>query len=73
MAEVVSPEAPLLPWPRILRQNWMNLSFLHWAVEPAPNEHPVWALRRAELIDFEDDGLLASVGLGDLGTRPRIT
>ena len=35
-----------------------------------PNAHPVWALRRAELIDFSDDGLLASVGLGDLGKRP---
>jgi uncharacterized protein YqjF (DUF2071 family) len=35
-----------------------------------PNEHPVWALRRAELIDFSDDGLLASVGLGDLSKRP---
>ncbi|WP_101947133.1 YqjF family protein [Mycobacterium sp. 3519A] len=34
-----------------------------------PNEHPVWALRRAELIDFSDDGLLASVGLGELGRR----
>jgi uncharacterized protein YqjF (DUF2071 family) len=220
MAELVTPEAPILPWPRILRQNWMNLSFLHWAVEPGsiahlyppdtepdtfegssfvgmvpfqmaatgfargpaffgtfletnlrlysvdrtgrrgvgflsldtnrldmvaagrwifgvpyrwarmgyraqgdrraytstlrwrgitasslvevqvgdsltcrplehfltarwgahirrggrtwylPNAHPVWALRRAELIDFEDDGLFASVGLGDLGKRP---
>lgn len=35
-----------------------------------PNEHPAWMLRRAELIDFRDDGLLASVGLGDLGGRP---
>ena len=220
MAESVTPEAPTLPWPRILRQNWLNVSLLHWAVEPAsiahlyppdtepdtfegssfvgvvpfqmadtgfargpaffgtfletnvrvysvdrtgrrgvvfvsldtnrldmvaagrwifgvpyrwarmsyrgrgdsraytstfrrrgvnassfvevkigdrltsgpledyltarwglhvvrggstwylPNEHPVWALRRAELIGFEDDGLLASVGLGDLGKRP---
>jgi len=220
MAESVTPEAPTLPWPRILRQNWLNVSFLHWAVEPAsiahlyppdtepdtfegssfvgvvpfqmadtgfargpaffgtfletnvrvysvdrtgrrgvvfvsldtnrldmvaagrwifgvpyrwarmsyrgrgdsraytstlrrrgvdassfvevkigdpltsgpledyltarrgvhvvrggspwylPNEHPVWAWRRAELIGFEDDGLLASVGLGDLGKRP---
>jgi uncharacterized protein len=211
MAELVTPEAPTLPWPRILRQNWLDLSFLHWAVEPAsiahlyppdteldtfdgssfvgvvpfqmslfgtfletnirlysvdqtgrrglvflsldtsrlgmvaaarwlvgvpyrwarmtfrvdgdcyayastlrwpgvtassrvevkagepltsgplehfltarwgahvaragrtwflPNEHPVWQLRRAELIDFSDDGLLASVGLGDLGKRP---
>src|SRR5215213_975787 len=220
MAELVTPEAPILPWPRILRQDWLNLSFLHWAVEPAsiahlyppdtepdtfegsgfvgvvpfqmadtgfargpaffgtfletnvrlysvdrtgrrgvvflsldtnrldmvaagrwifgvpyrlarmdyreqadrriytstvrwpamsassrvevrvgdglvvgplehfltarwglhvarggrtwymPNEHPVWALRRAELIGFDDDGLLASVGLGELGKRP---
>ncbi|HYZ69696.1 MAG TPA: DUF2071 domain-containing protein, partial [Mycobacterium sp.] len=35
-----------------------------------PNEHPVWTLRRAQLIDFSDDGLLASVGLGSLGQRP---
>jgi uncharacterized protein YqjF (DUF2071 family) len=211
MAELVTAEAPILPWPRILRQHWLNLSFLHWAVEPAsvahlyppgtepdtfegrsfvgvvpfqmslfgtfletnirlysvdetgrrgvvflsldtnrlgmvaagrwifgvpyrwarmdyreqddrriytsklrwrgipvsysvevrvgdsltcgplehyltarwgvhivrggrtwymPNEHPVWALRRAELIDFCDEGVLASVGLGELGKRP---
>jgi uncharacterized protein len=210
MAELVTAEAPLLRWPRIMRQHWVNLSFLHWAVEPAsiahlypagtepdtfdgasfvgvvpfqmryfggfletnvrlysvdetgrrgvvflsldtnrldivvggrsigvpyrwarmcyrehahrrvyttkvrwpgvsassnievsvgnpmtsgplehfltarwglhvaragrtwymPNEHPVWALRRAELVEFTDDGLLASVGLGDLGVRP---
>jgi uncharacterized protein YqjF (DUF2071 family) len=35
-----------------------------------PNEHAIWALRRAELIDFSEDGLFASVGLGDLGKRP---
>jgi hypothetical protein len=35
-----------------------------------PNEHPVWSLRRAELIEFSEDGLFASVGLGELGTRP---
>jgi uncharacterized protein YqjF (DUF2071 family) len=35
-----------------------------------PNEHPVWALRRAELIGFDDNGLLASVGLANLGKRP---
>jgi uncharacterized protein YqjF (DUF2071 family) len=211
MAEPVTPEAPILPRPRILRQTWLDLSFLHWAVEPAsiahlyppgtepdtfegssfvgmvpfrmslfsrfletnvrlysmdrtgrrgvvflsldtngfgmlaagrwivgvpyrwarmdyradqdrrvytstlrwpgvtgssrvevkvgeplmsgplehfltarwgahvvrvgrtwylPNEHSVWPLRRAELIDFGDDGLLASVGFGDLGKRP---
>jgi uncharacterized protein YqjF (DUF2071 family) len=211
VAELVTPEAPNLPWPRILRQKWLDLSFLHWAVEPAsiahlfppdtepdtfegssfvgvvpfrmslfggfletnirlysvdrtgrrgvvflsldtdrlsmvagarwivgvpyrwarmtyreqgdrraytstlrsrrvtassfievtvgdpltsgplehfltarwgahvvrggrtwymPNEHPVWPLRRAELIDFSEDGLFASVGLGDLDKRP---
>ena len=211
MAELVTPEAPILPWPRMFPQHWLNLSFLHWAVEPAsiahlyppgiqpdtfegssyvgvvpfqmslygtfletnvrlysvdgtgrrgvfflsldtnrlamvaagrwlfgvpyrwarmsyredgdrrtytstlrrrgvnasssievrvadpltcgplehfltarwgahtvragrtwyvPNEHPVWALRRAELVAFSDDGLLASVGLGELSRRP---
>jgi uncharacterized protein len=39
MAESVTPEAPILPWPRILRQHWSNLSFLHWAVEPASIAH----------------------------------
>jgi uncharacterized protein YqjF (DUF2071 family) len=39
MAELVTPEAPILPWPRILRQNWLNLSFLHWAVDPASIAH----------------------------------
>lgn len=34
-----------------------------------PNEHPAWALRHAELINFSDDGLLASVGLGELSAR----
>jgi uncharacterized protein len=210
MAELVTPEAPILPWPRFMPQKWLNVSFLHWAVQPAsiahlyppgtepdtfegssfvgvipfqmslfgrftetnvrlysvdgtgrrgvvflsldttrpdivaggrwvfgvpyrwarmgyrengdrrfyhstarwpdagassaievrvgdslpsgplehfltarwgahvvraghtwyvPNAHPVWALRRAELIDFADDGMLASVGLGDLSSR----
>jgi uncharacterized protein len=39
MAEPVAPEAPILPWPRILRQEWVDLSFLHWAVEPASIAH----------------------------------
>lgn len=34
MIEPVQPEAPPLPRPRILRQNWLDLTFLHWAVEP---------------------------------------
>jgi uncharacterized protein len=39
MAESVTPEAPILSWPRILRQKWSNLSFLHWAVKPASIAH----------------------------------
>jgi uncharacterized protein YqjF (DUF2071 family) len=39
MAELVTPEAPILPWPLILRQSWLNLSFLHWAVKPASIAH----------------------------------
>lgn len=34
-----------------------------------PNEHPAWALRTAELTAFDEDGLLASVGLGKLSGR----
>ncbi|WP_329000545.1 DUF2071 domain-containing protein [Kribbella sp. NBC_00709] len=29
------PVAPALPRPRILRQRWLDLTFLHWALEPA--------------------------------------
>ncbi|WP_371403069.1 DUF2071 domain-containing protein [Kribbella sp. NBC_00662] len=29
------PAAPALRRPRILRQRWLDLTFLHWAVEPA--------------------------------------
>jgi uncharacterized protein YqjF (DUF2071 family) len=39
MAELVTPEAPILPGPRGLRQRWLNLAFLHWAVEPASIAH----------------------------------
>ncbi|MDX6250507.1 MAG: uncharacterized protein QOF10_3867 [Kribbellaceae bacterium] len=35
-----------------------------------PNEHPAWVLRAAELTAFEEHGLLASVGLGELSGRP---
>jgi uncharacterized protein YqjF (DUF2071 family) len=31
----VWPAAPELPRPRILRQRWLDLTFLHWSVEPA--------------------------------------
>jgi uncharacterized protein YqjF (DUF2071 family) len=39
MAELVTPEAPILRWPRIFPQKWLNLSFLHWAVEPGGIAH----------------------------------
>ena len=39
MAELVTPEAPILSGPQILRQNWLNLSFLHWTVEPLSIAH----------------------------------
>lgn len=32
---VTWPAAPALRRPRILRQRWLDLTFLHWAVEPA--------------------------------------
>ena len=38
-AEPVTAEAPILQRPRIFRQHWRNLSFLHWAVEPASIAH----------------------------------
>ena len=34
-----------------------------------PNAHPAWPLQDAELLEL-DDGLVRSVGLGDLATRP---
>ena len=39
MAEAVTAEAPQLTKPRILRQDWLNLSFLHWAVAPGSIAH----------------------------------
>jgi uncharacterized protein YqjF (DUF2071 family) len=34
MVGVSWPEAPKLSSPRILRQRWLDLTFVHWAVEP---------------------------------------
>jgi uncharacterized protein YqjF (DUF2071 family) len=34
-----------------------------------PNAHKTWSLCRAELVGYEDGGLLASVGLGELQGR----
>ncbi|MEV6284802.1 DUF2071 domain-containing protein [Kribbella sp. NPDC051770] len=31
---MISADAPPLPRPRILRQSWLDLTFVHWAVEP---------------------------------------
>jgi uncharacterized protein YqjF (DUF2071 family) len=36
---VTWPDAPPLRRPRILRQRWLDLAFLHWAVEPAEVAH----------------------------------
>jgi uncharacterized protein YqjF (DUF2071 family) len=33
--DAIWPEAPELRRPRILRQRWLDLTFLHWAVDPA--------------------------------------
>ena len=32
--EPIAPVAPLLRRPRIMRQDWRDLTFVHWAVEP---------------------------------------
>src|SRR5215207_10246650 len=39
MAEQVTARAPELARPQIIRQEWRDLSFLHWAVEPADVAH----------------------------------
>ena len=39
MADAIWPAAPELRRPRILRQRWLDLTFLHWAVEPADVAH----------------------------------
>ena len=57
------------PLERFLTARW-GLHVAHagrtWYI---PNEHPVWPLRSAELLEL-DDGLVSSVGLGDLARRP---
>jgi len=37
--DVIWPEAPALRRPRILRQGWRDLTFLHWAVDPSAVAH----------------------------------
>ncbi|MFN6551968.1 YqjF family protein [Mycolicibacterium septicum] len=39
MVEPVSPEAPRLTGARILHQNWVDLTFLHWPVAPRHIAH----------------------------------
>lgn len=39
MAEEVTAHAPELPRPRLLKQGWHDLSFVHWAVDPADVAH----------------------------------
>ncbi|MFD8956501.1 DUF2071 domain-containing protein, partial [Streptomyces anulatus] len=33
--EPVSPDPPAAPMPPLLTQSWLDLAFLHWAVDPA--------------------------------------
>ncbi|NEE38317.1 DUF2071 domain-containing protein, partial [Streptomyces sp. SID7982] len=33
--EPVSPHPPAAPMPPLLTQSWLDLAFLHWAVDPA--------------------------------------
>ncbi len=57
------------PLERFLTARWgLHVEHLGrtWYV---PNQHPVWPLRGAELLDLDDE-LVASVGLGDLAGRP---
>lgn len=39
MVEPVSPVAPPLARPHLLRQRWCDVTFLHWAVDPAAIAH----------------------------------
>ncbi|MED5815912.1 DUF2071 domain-containing protein [Mycolicibacterium sp. 050232] len=39
MVEPVSPEAPALTGVRILHQSWVDLTFLHWPVDPRRIAH----------------------------------
>lgn len=39
MVEAVTADAPTLRNPRFTRQKWLNLTFLHWAVEPVRVAH----------------------------------
>ena len=64
------PEAPILPWPRILRQNWLNLSFLHWAVEPLSIAHLYPPDTEPVTLTFSD-GLAARFGPAVRSTTPR--
>jgi hypothetical protein len=42
----------------------------HWYL---PNEHPVWSLRRAELIDFSEHGCSHPSGSASSARGRRIT
>lgn len=65
----VGDAIPTAPLERFLTARW-GLHVAHlgrtWYV---PNIHPAWPLRTAELLAL-DDGLVGSVGLGDLARRP---
>jgi uncharacterized protein len=61
--------APAGPLEEFLTARW-GLHVAHLGrTRYVPNSHPVWPLRTAEVLEL-DDGLVASVGLGDLARRP---
>jgi len=65
----VGEAIPSGPLERFLTARW-GLHVAHlgrtWYI---PNTHPAWPLRTAEVLAI-DDGLVGSVGLGDLARRP---
>ena len=51
MIEPVSPEAPELPGAVLMSQGWRDLTFLHWAVDPALVAHRMPPGVRPDTID----------------------
>lgn len=65
--EPIMRRAPPLPGAQIMSQRWRDLTFLHWAVDPA---HEPWPLHRSRPTHL-DDSLVAAAGFpGLVGTPP---
>jgi uncharacterized protein len=67
MAEVVTADAPRLARPRVMRQAWLNLAFLHWAVEPASVAHLLPSGIAPDTIDGRSYVGLVSFQMADTG------